>query len=173
MIDRTMQNGGDAASGGADAIIALGSNMGDKVANIAAAIDTLTGRGDIRLVRRSRDYRTAPWGKTDQDWFVNACISVDTALGPHELLARCQDAERRLGRVRAEKWGPRVIDVDILWWKGGAVATPDLKLPHPFIAERAFVLVPLADIAPNLVLGGRTVRQLLAAIDTGDVLAMP
>lgn len=157
---------------GPDAIIALGSNMGEKAGNIARAITALTGRGDIRLLARSRDYRTAPWGKTDQDWFVNACISVATELTPHDLLERCQAVEQELGRVRAEKWGPRVIDVDILWWKGGAVDEPHLKLPHPHIADRAFVLVPLADIAPGLRLGGATVRDLLGRIDARDVIAI-
>lgn len=157
---------------GADAIIALGSNMGDKTANIAAAIEALCARGDISLLARSRDYRTAPWGKTDQDWFVNACISVATRLTPHDLLLRCQAVEKTLGRVRAEKWGPRVIDVDILWWRGGGVDEPHLKLPHPHIADRAFVLVPLVDIAPELMIGGVTVRKLLMRIDARDVVAL-
>ena len=152
-----------------DAIIALGSNMGDKAGNIARAVSALTAAGDIRLIARSRDYRTAPWGKTDQDWFVNAAISVATGLAPHDLLLRCQEVEKELGRVRAEKWGPRVIDVDILWWRGGKVDEPHLKLPHPHIAERAFVLVPLADIAPDLRLGGGTAGELLARIDASDV----
>ncbi len=155
-----------------DAIIALGSNMGDKAAHIARAIAALTRTGDIRLMARSRDYRTAPWGKTDQDWFVNACISVATKLAPHDLLLRCQAVEQELGRVRTEKWGPRVIDVDILWWHGGKVDEPHLKLPHPHIAERAFVLVPLADVAPDLRLGGGTVRELLGRIDASDVVAL-
>ncbi len=155
-----------------DAIIALGSNMGDKAGHIAGAIAALTAAGDIRLIARSRDYRTAPWGKTDQDWFVNACISVATKLAPHDLLLRCQAVEQELGRVRTEKWGPRVIDVDILWWHGGKVDEPHLKLPHPHIAERAFVLVPLADVAPDLRLGGDTVRELLGRIDASDVVAL-
>ena len=158
--------------GSADAIIALGSNMGDKAANMRAAIEALCARGDISLLARSRDYRTAPWGKTDQDWFVNACISVSTRLSAHDLLRRCQEVENTLGRVRAEKWGPRIIDVDILWWRGGAVDEPHLKLPHPHIADRAFVLVPLADIAPDLVIGGATVRDLKARIDASEVMEL-
>lgn len=157
---------------GADAIVALGSNMGDKAGNIARAIAALGAKGDIRVVARSRDYRTAPWGKTDQDWFVNACVSVATRLAPHDLLRRCQAVETQLGRVRSEKWGPRVIDVDILWWRGGPIDTPDLKLPHPHIAERAFVLVPLADVAPELEIAGASVEALLARIDASDVIAM-
>lgn len=154
-------------SGGADfdAILAFGSNIGDKTANIDAAIAALSGGGDISIVRRSRDFRTPPWGKTDQDWFVNACASIRTGLAPRALLERCQDIERRLGRVRAERWGPRVIDVDILLYRDHQVREPDLVLPHPHIAERAFVLAPLADVAPDFEIGGRTVREMLAVVD--------
>ena len=155
-----------------DAIIALGSNLGQKAANIAHAIELLTEGGDIRLVRRSRDYRTAPWGKTDQDWFVNACIAISTRLSPHELLARCQGVEERLGRVRGEKWGPRVIDLDVLVYRDLISSEPDLTLPHPHLTERAFVLAPLADIAPDLVIHGRRVSEWLTAIDHTDVVAL-
>ncbi len=152
-----------------DAIIALGSNIGDIRANMARALDLLTERGDVRLVARSRDFKTPPWGKTDQPWFANACAGVATDLEPSELLARCLEVERRLGRVRTEKWGPRIIDLDVLAHKAGAVNEPDLVLPHPRITERAFVLAPLADIAPDLVLDGRTVRDWLGAVDCTGV----
>ena len=148
-----------------DCIVALGSNLGDKAANIDTAIELLTGRGDIRLVRRSRNFATDPWGKTDQDWFVNACIAVATQLSPRGLLVRCKDIERRMGRVATEKWGPRIIDLDLLIYRDSVLSEPDLVLPHPHIGERAFVLAPLMDIAPDLVVGGKSVRELFGAID--------
>ena len=97
-----------------DCIVALGSNLGDKAANIDRAIALLTERGDVRLLARSRNYATEPWGKTDQDWFVNAAIAVATQLDPRELLVRCKKIERAMGRVETEKWGPRIIDLDLL-----------------------------------------------------------
>lgn len=155
-----------------DAIVALGSNLGDKAGNIARAIAALTARGDISLVAASANYRTAPWGNTDQDWFVNAAISVDTTLSPEALLARCLDVEQQLGRVRSEKWGPRVIDLDVIVYREVTMSTPDLVLPHPFMTERAFVLRPIADIAPDLVVKGRTVREWLASLPHDDIVPL-
>jgi 2-amino-4-hydroxy-6-hydroxymethyldihydropteridine diphosphokinase len=157
------------ALSGADCIIALGSNIGDKAANIDRAIGLITQTGDVRLVRRSRDFSTPPWGKTDQDWFVNACISVATALSPHALLARAQEVERKMGRERTVKWGPRIIDVDLLIYRDVSLNEADLVLPHPYIGERAFVLAPLMDIAPDLQIKGKSVRELYAAIDHSGV----
>jgi 2-amino-4-hydroxy-6-hydroxymethyldihydropteridine diphosphokinase len=160
---------GAASATGFDCIIALGSNLGDKAGNIDLAIELLTTIGDISLVGRSRNFATDPWGKLDQDWFVNACVAVTTKLPPRELLARCKDIERRMGRVATEKWGPRVIDLDLLIYRDTVVHERDLVLPHPHIAERAFVLAPLMDIAPDLIVRGKSVRELLAAIDKGGV----
>jgi 2-amino-4-hydroxy-6-hydroxymethyldihydropteridine diphosphokinase len=152
-----------------EAVLGLGSNMGDKVANIDKAVAMLCSTGDIRLKARSRYHRTAPWGVTDQDWFVNACIQVITRLSPRELLERCQEVESLLGRVRRRHWGPRTIDVDILDYDGISLNEPDLILPHPRIAERAFVLVPLAEIAPRLMIKGAAVSTLLAITNTAGV----
>jgi 2-amino-4-hydroxy-6-hydroxymethyldihydropteridine diphosphokinase len=159
----------DGFPAGCNALIGLGSNVGDKTGNIAQAIELLTAREEVRLVARSRLYRTPPWGKTDQDWFVNACIGIATALSPRELLGRCQAVENELGRVRRERWGPRVIDVDVLAYRDVVLDEPNLVVPHPRIAERAFVLVPLADIAPDLVIDGRTVTEHLGEIDRAGV----
>lgn len=169
--ERVIMAGKKKSSVGAvfDCIIALGSNLGDKAANIDRAIELLTGASDVRLVGRSRNFATAPWGKTDQDWFVNACISVATELPARALLERCQEIERRMGRVHTEKWGPRIIDLDLLIYRDSAISEPDLVLPHPHIKDRAFVLAPLMDIAPDLTLGGRSVRALYEAIDLGGV----
>jgi 2-amino-4-hydroxy-6-hydroxymethyldihydropteridine diphosphokinase len=152
-----------------DCIVALGTNLGDKAANINRAIALLTEHGDVSLVARSRNYATEPWGKTDQDWFVNAAIAVATQLAPRDLLARCKEIERRMGRVPTEKWGPRVIDLDLLVYRGIVLDDPDLILPHPHIGARAFVLAPLLDIAPDLVINGKSVRAMYEDIDASSV----
>ncbi|MCH9808211.1 MAG: 2-amino-4-hydroxy-6-hydroxymethyldihydropteridine diphosphokinase [Alphaproteobacteria bacterium] len=154
---------------GTQAIVALGSNIGDKIANIDKAVQRLTGADDIRLTARSRDYKTPPWGNTDQDWFVNACIAITTDLGPHDLLRRCLEVEQELGRRRTEKWGPRVIDLDVLIYGDVTLADADLTLPHPHITKRAFVLAPLADVAPETVIEGKTAAEWLAEIDTAGI----
>lgn len=152
-----------------DAIIALGSNIGNSRANMARALELLSDDGEVRLVTRSRDFKTPPWGITDQPWFANACASVRTSLGARALLERCLAVERQLGRVRTQKWGPRIIDLDVLVHRDGAVAEDDLELPHPRITERAFVLAPLADVDPDLMLDGKSVLEWLALADTTGV----
>lgn len=152
-----------------DAVISIGSNIGDKAGNIARAIAILTAEGDIGLVARSSDYRTPPWGNTEQDWFVNACIAVRTSLSAHDVLLRCQAVELELKRVREVHWGPRVIDLDVIWFRGERIEERDLIVPHPRTLERAFVLVPLAEIAPDLVISGRTVSAHLSRIERTGV----
>lgn len=144
------------------AIVALGSNIGDKVENVERAVSLLIEDDAIELTARSRIYKTPPWGITDQDWFVNACIGVKTSHDPHALLARCLAVEESMGRKRAEKWGPRIIDLDVLVYGDVELSDADLTLPHPHITKRAFVLAPMADIAADLVLEGRTVADWLA-----------
>ncbi len=155
-----------------DASIGLGSNIGDKVANIDRAIALLTADERVKLVARSRNYRSSPWGVADQDWFVNACATVQTDLSARELLKRCLDVENDMGRERKQKWGPRLIDVDILTYRDQIISEPDLIVPHPLIAARGFVLIPLNDVAPDLVLNGQRLQTLIDAIDTHDVLEM-
>ncbi|CFX04149.1 2-amino-4-hydroxy-6-hydroxymethyldihydropteridinepyrophosphokinase [Candidatus Filomicrobium marinum] len=152
-----------------DAIVALGSNIGDKVGNIERALSLIAKSGDVQLVKRSRNYRTPPWGKTDQDWFVNACVSVTTELSPHGLLRRCLEVETQMGRERSEKWGPRVIDLDVLVYRGVEMSDKELVLPHPHITQRAFVLAPLADVAADMELNGRTIEEWLHDIDAEGV----
>lgn len=157
-----------------DATIGIGSNIGDKAGNIDRAIALLTGDGGVRLVSTSRKYRSAPWGVTDQDWFVNACISVATDLSAHELLKRCQSVENEMGRVRQLKWGPRVIDVDVLTYRDEEIRDPDLIVPHPLIGQRSFVLLPLQDVAPDTRIGGQGLDALIAALgDDGTVPLEP
>jgi 2-amino-4-hydroxy-6-hydroxymethyldihydropteridine diphosphokinase len=148
--------------------LSLGSNLGDKRGNIAKALSALD-EGGARIMARSADYRTEPWGPIAQDWFVNACALAETDLAPNDLLALCLRVERELGRIREVKWGPRVIDIDILTYDDVEVTTPSLTLPHTFAAERAFVLVPLAEIAPDLNLGSQRVADMLGGLNRGDV----
>lgn len=155
-----------------DAAIGLGSNVGDTRANIARAIALLTADGAVRLVARSRDYRSAPWGVLEQDWFVNAVITVATDVSARELLERCQRVENDMGRVRLQKWGPRLIDVDVLTYKDLIIDEPDLKVPHPLIAERGFVVVPLKEIAPDVVISGCSLEEMQARLDTSDLIAL-
>ncbi len=152
------------------AYLGLGSNMGDRPRMLASAVELLAGP-DLRVVRRSRVYETPPWGKTDQPPFLNQVIEVNTALGPEALLGRCLQVEQRLGRVRAERWGPRTIDVDLLLYGDVVARRPDLTVPHPEMRRRAFVLVPLAEIAPGLRLPtGEAVEALLQGLPDRDAV---
>jgi 2-amino-4-hydroxy-6-hydroxymethyldihydropteridine diphosphokinase len=126
------------------AYIGVGSNQGEPAANVEAAVARLADFGTV--VRRSRTYRTAPWGVTDQPEFANAVVALETNLDARALLEGLKDIERELGRVATYRWGPRVIDLDILTYGGETIDEPDLVVPHPRIGERAFVLVPLAEI---------------------------
>jgi 2-amino-4-hydroxy-6-hydroxymethyldihydropteridine diphosphokinase len=153
-----------------DATLGLGSNVGDKAGNIARALELLEQSGDIKIVRRSSNYRSAPWGVTDQDWFVNACVAVTTPLSVDALLQCCLRIEDDLGRVRQQKWGPRLIDVDLLTYRGETISQPHLKVPHPYIEERNFVVVPLAEIAPAEVVRGKRVSELAAHIDRSGLV---
>lgn len=143
----------------------FGSNIGDKAGHIREAVATLEREGVASDVRCSSLYRTAPWGSVqDQDWFVNACATGDTSLSPSDLLAHCKDIERRLGRTATVRWGPRVIDIDILFYGDLALKTPGLILPHKELMRRAFVLVPLAEIAPDLSIGGVEVQAAITSL---------
>jgi 2-amino-4-hydroxy-6-hydroxymethyldihydropteridine diphosphokinase len=126
------------------AFVGLGSNLGDSVAQIERALLAL---GDLGMVSRASSlYRTKPWGKLDQPDFINAVALLETAYSPRELLERLKALEVRLGRVQGERWGPRSIDLDLLAYDDLIVDAPDLQVPHPRLRERAFVLIPLAEI---------------------------
>ena len=155
----------------AEAFIALGGNVGNVRTTFEQAIAQLCDGTAVRLVARSSDYCTPPWGVTDQPPFMNAAIAVSTSLSPHELLARAKATERALGRdpARERYWGPRPIDLDILAYEDVEVREPDLTLPHPYLFERAFVLVPLAEIAPDRIIAGIRVREALARIDASGI----
>jgi 2-amino-4-hydroxy-6-hydroxymethyldihydropteridine diphosphokinase len=155
----------------AKAFLALGGNLGDVHATFDRAIALLCSDTTVVLRARSSDYRTQPWGVTDQPAFLNAVIAVTTTLSPHALLTRALDCERTLGRDRVgeRRWGPRPIDIDILAYDDIDIRDPDLTLPHPHLLERAFVLVPLAEIAPDRLIGRIRVRDALASVDAGGV----
>ncbi len=159
----------------AEALIALGGNLGDVRATLAEAIELLCRDGAVHLGARSSDYRTPPWGDEDQPPFVNACILVTTDLSARALLERAHAVERTLGRDRRRerRWGPRTIDIDILSYDALVVNEPDLILPHPRLFERAFVLVPLAEIGGDRAIAGIRVRDALARIDTSGISRLP
>ncbi|MCW2308603.1 2-amino-4-hydroxy-6-hydroxymethyldihydropteridine diphosphokinase [Rhodobium gokarnense] len=144
-----------------EAAIGLGSNMGDKAGTIARAIGLLDAAPGVTVTARSGFFKTDPWGVTDQDWFVNACVLVETTLSARDLLDLCLAIEARLGRKRISRWGPRVIDLDVLFFGEETIDEAGLTVPHPHMLERAFVLAPLADIAPEKMIAGVSVRDAL------------
>jgi dihydropteroate synthase len=155
-------------------VLALGGNVGDKAATLRKALSALGAERGIALTAVSSLYRTAPWGKTDQDWFVNACALGLTSLTPEALLERIKALEVELGRTPTERWGPRVIDIDLIAYDGLSSKTERLTLPHPELFNRAFVLVPLAEIAPGLVIGGLRMDEAAArlAAEAAEVLPL-
>jgi 2-amino-4-hydroxy-6-hydroxymethyldihydropteridine diphosphokinase len=155
-------------------LLGLGGNVGDVRLTFERAVAALCERGDVRLVARSSDYQTPPWGITDQPAFVNACVLVETALEPHALLRLARGVEAKLGRdrTRETRWGPRTLDIDILAYDAEVLDAPDLQLPHPRMAERAFVMVPAAEIAPNWSIGGQTIADLAGRLDSGGILRL-
>jgi dihydropteroate synthase len=144
--------------------LSLGSNVGDKAGMLRRALHALGGEPGIELTAVSRFYRTPPWGKTDQDWFVNACALALTDLKPEALLDRVKALEVELGRAPAERWGPRLIDIDLIAYDDVTLASQGLRLPHPELFNRAFVLVPLAEIGAELAIGGRSVAEAAASL---------
>jgi 2-amino-4-hydroxy-6-hydroxymethyldihydropteridine diphosphokinase len=158
-----------------EAWLALGGNIGDSRAILDRAIKMLCDGTEVRLIARSSDYRTPPWGFKYQPPFVNLCIAVETTLPPRDLLARAQDVERQLGRDRAheKKNGPRTADIDIVAYDDLSLDEPNLTLPHPRLFERAFVLVPLAEIAAHRRINGVLIADALAKIDQTGVEKLP
>ncbi|HKS87274.1 MAG TPA: 2-amino-4-hydroxy-6-hydroxymethyldihydropteridine diphosphokinase [Pseudolabrys sp.] len=158
-----------------EALLALGGNVGNSRAILERAIDLLCDGKDIRLLVRSSDYRTPPWGFKYQPHFVNLAIAVETSLGPRELLKRAQAVELQLGRDRAheKRNGPRTADIDILTYDELTMSEPNLTLPHPRLFERAFVLLPLAEIAGDRIIAGRRVDTAAKAIDASGIHRLP
>lgn len=159
----------------AEALLALGGNVGDARATLDRAVTLLCDGKAVRLIARSSDYRTPPWGMADQAPFINLCLVVKTELSPQALLRRGLEVERALGRDRSreQRWGPRPVDIDVLAYDDVSVSEPDLTLPHPLLFERAFVLVPLSEIAPDRTIAGVRVRDALARIDASGIERLP
>lgn len=162
----------------AEALIALGGNVGqvDQVRDtIERAIAALCDGGATRLLARSSDYRTPPWGVAEQPPFVNCAIVAATDLSPQALLARAHSVERDFGRDRAHErhWGPRTLDIDLIAYDDVALDTPELTLPHPRALERAFVLAPLAEIAPERRIAGVGISEALATLDRVGIEKLP
>ena len=133
------------------AYLGLGSNLGDRIAHLQGALDALGATDRIELLAVSDVYETAPVGGPDQDDFLNAVVVLETDLSPRALLAVARRVESLAARVRTVRWGPRTLDVDVLVYGDERVDEPDLQIPHPRMAERAFVLAPLHDVAPDRV----------------------
>lgn len=147
------------------AYLGLGANLGDRAEAIAAALRGLHQPPALEVTRRSSLYETAPVGVTDQPDFLNAVAEVRTTLTPQELLTRVLQLEQQMGRARTQRWGPRVIDIDILLYGDCILAGPELTLPHPRMMGRAFVLRPLAEIAPDaLFADGETAQKKLQSL---------
>ncbi|MEK9285664.1 MULTISPECIES: 2-amino-4-hydroxy-6-hydroxymethyldihydropteridine diphosphokinase [unclassified Bradyrhizobium] len=159
----------------ASALIALGGNVGDVRATFKKAIAHICSMAQAALLARSSDYTTPPWGDEEQDPFINACIEIETNLDPHALLFVMQKVEQKFGRTRTKerRWGPRTLDLDMIAYDDVALQTPDLTLPHPRLFERAFVLVPLAEIAPDRLIAGIKVRDALASVSTQGIERLP
>lgn len=139
---------------------------------MAAALATIDADERTRIDAVSSLYRTPTWGKTDQPDFLNAVARITTSRSPQELLQLCLDAESSLHRVRTERWGPRTIDIDVLLYGNSFIDEASLTIPHPRMAERAFVMVPLAEIAPDTRIGGKRADELAASLDTGGISGM-
>jgi 2-amino-4-hydroxy-6-hydroxymethyldihydropteridine diphosphokinase len=159
----------------ASVLIALGGNVGDVRTTFRKAISNICGMTQAALVERSADYTTPPVGDTTQDRYVNAAIEIETELDPHALLFTLHKIEHKFGRNRVAEghWGPRPLDLDMIAYDDVVITKPELHLPHPRATTRAFVLVPLAEIAPDRVIAGKTVTAHLAALSTDGIEKLP
>lgn len=153
--------------------LGLGSNLGERGKNLASALAELKRLSGTTVVWASSVYESEPYGRKDQPHFLNAAVELETTLAPAELLARLKELERRLGRTDQERWAPRIIDLDILVYDGLVVEDENVTVPHPELTKRRFVLVPLREIAPDLVhpISGLTIAELAATCqDTGRIV---
>lgn len=159
----------------ASVLIALGGNVGDVRTTFRKAISNICGMTQAGLVARSSDYETPPVGDIPQDNFINAAIEIDTDLDPHALLFTLHKIEHKFGRNRATegRWGPRQLDLDMIAYDDVVMLKPELVLPHPATTQRAFVLVPLAEIAPERMIAGKTVTEHLAKLSTDGIVKLP
>jgi 2-amino-4-hydroxy-6-hydroxymethyldihydropteridine diphosphokinase len=153
--------------------LSLGGNLGDPAGAMGEALRLLDADAGTEVVAVSSLYRTPPWGKLDQPDFLNVAAEIHTDRAPRAFLDLCLDAERRLKRERRERWGPRLIDIDVLLFGSLSLHEPGLDIPHPRMTERAFVLVPLAEIAPDLEIGGKPITYYLDVLDHAGIERLP
>ena len=153
------------------AAVALGSNLGESLSTLENSLEALAQTPGITLISHSSWYTTKPVGPPQPD-YINGCALITTELDPHKLLATLLDIEQQFGRVRKEHWGARTLDLDLILYNNLILDTPNLQIPHPRMGERAFVLVPLAEIAPNWIepVSGRTINQLLEKVDCSGII---
>ena len=149
--------------------LGLGGNIGDVKQALLQALRAFESQTNITLANVAPLYKTPPWGVEDQPWFLNCCAEITTSLSPEALLEVCQEAEKEGKRERIQRWGPRTIDIDIIAFEGIEQIEQRLTIPHPRATERAFVMVPLAHIAPELMLQGQTVRQWADSLEADDM----
>ncbi|ABI78286.1 2-amino-4-hydroxy-6-hydroxymethyldihydropteridine pyrophosphokinase [Hyphomonas neptunium ATCC 15444] len=159
----------------AEAALGLGSNLGDREAHLSGAVRALEAWGGVRVTAISSLWETPPWGIEGQPHFLNACVLIETSLTPIEVLDACLAIERDHGRERSLRWGPRTLDMDVLYYDDVEMADERLILPHPRMLLRSFVLAPLAEIAPGKVIGGATIQEnsALVGLETGMVRIGP
>ncbi|MCQ2559126.1 MAG: 2-amino-4-hydroxy-6-hydroxymethyldihydropteridine diphosphokinase [Clostridia bacterium] len=154
------------------AYIGIGTNLGNKESNLRVALQKIAALPQVKITKTAAFYRTAPVGPVEQDWFLNTAAEIETEEQPLELLENLLSIENQMGRVRTIHWGPRVIDLDLLAYADLVVQTEKLTLPHPYIKDRSFVLLPLAEICPDLELPQMgVVRELLQELEKNQVRA--
>lgn len=154
---------------GRTAYLSLGTNIGNKYHNIVQALAYIEQIDGLKISRRSSIYKTTPWGKTDQDDFLNQVIEIKTTLNPLDLLHELQSVEIKMGRLRNEKWGPRIIDLDIVLYGDENIHLEELTVPHPYLFRRLFVLIPLQEIEPDLIFpDGSSIKEVLARVPHQD-----
>lgn len=148
----------------------LGTNSGSLKENLINTLDELTKIG-VKILKKSQIYRTKPWGKTDQPYFLNMAIEVESPFPPEDLLVKLKEVEKRLGRKSTEHWGPRKIDIDILFYGHRKVNNLDLIIPHPYFFQRPFAIIPMADIAPDFIPPGqnKSIKELAVGVDNEGI----
>jgi len=151
------------------AYLGLGSNLGDRSAHLAFGVAELAELPGTMVEAVSSLYETPPWGVAEQPAFLNCCVALSTTLAPRVLLEDALAIESRVGRERRQRWGPRTLDIDILLYDNEVISEPGLSVPHPELKARAFALVPLAEIAPGVMVDGTALARLLEGLDTRGV----
>jgi len=152
--------------------LSIGSNQGKRFSNISNAVGYIGETDGIEIIRVSSVYETEPWGVKDQPEFLNIVVEINTSLGALELLKKCKGIEKLAGRTESGKWGPRIVDIDILLYGDRVIDTDRLTIPHAFLTQRRFVLIPFAEIDPECIIPGEGItisRALASCIDKGEV----